>query len=84
MTSDSFHLMLDMVAAQHRNQPVDTRKRLSKNTLEEKAEICAAAIAFGDELQQSVPNISTYLEKHLPHLPKIALSHCALLGRGGL
>ena len=43
--------MVDLVAAQHRALPVNLRKKLTKNQMEEKAEVCAAAVAFSDELQ---------------------------------
>ena len=65
VTAESLELFVNMVAAQHGGLAVGCRAKLATSVLEEKAELCAAAVAMGNEVLQSVPNCKDAVQRFL-------------------
>ena len=66
VTSHSFELFIQMIRQQHKSSV--HKGKLPKATMEEKAEICAAASALGLEVLRTVPNAQEDVDGWEPQL----------------
>lgn len=65
VTEDSYELFVDMVTSQHSATAVGCRAKLSKSTVEDKAEICACAVHMAQEMLRTTPNCTLEVQEFL-------------------